>query len=526
MNTSNTAKVGIYTRVSSEEQLLNMSLASQEEVCRDYCERCGFSVVAVFREEGKSAKTTDRPEFQRLLRYCLEHRGDIDVVLVHNLKRFARNTEDHLRTKRVLRELGVNLRSVTEPFDDSPGGTFSETVIAAAGQFDNDNKARLSIERMKLALQRGRWTHGPPLGYRKPLGGREYASLEPDPATAPLVRRAFELCATGRYSVSEVARKLSTMGLRGTRGAPLSSQSLGNQLRNPLYCGRMVVRKWDVDVAGDFEPLVSPELFERVQAVLGGKPPPLTEHRVDHPDFPLKQTVKCSACRRYLTGSWSRSRGRRYAYYHCQPPIKCDMLRLRRGALEDSFAQLLEGFALKPHFLGLFREILKDAWQEHTRQHASGRTILRRRLARLEERKLKLEETYVFESRISAETYNGLLSKLLQEKGDVEIELARPEPQALPLEAVLDFAVTLLSAPDRAWRAFPLESKQLFQRLLFPEGIEFDGQTFRTAVTSPVFTALQASAARNERLASLILESWNRVEPWLDEVAALHIPSN
>ena len=247
---------------------------------------------------------------------------------------------------------------------------------------------------------------------------------------------------------------------------------------------------------------MSPELFERVQAILAGKPPPHTEHRVDHPDFPLKQTVKCSACRRYLTGSWSRSRGKRYAYYHCQPPIKCDMLRLRRGALEDSFTQLLERFTLKPYFLGLFREILKDVWQEHARQHASGRTILRGRLRQLKEKESKLDDAYVFESGISKEKYNRLLSKLLQEIRAVEIELAQPKPQALPLEAVLDFAVTLLSAPDRAWRSFPLESKQLFQRLLFPEGVEFDGEIFRTAVTSPVFTALQASAARNESVAS------------------------
>lgn len=246
----------IYIRVSSEEQLQNMSLDSQETVCREYCARQGYEVAAVFREEGQSAKTADRPELQRLIRCCLEHKGEIDLVLVHSVSRFSRSTEDYLSIKNMLRELGVGLRSATEAFDDTPSGRFVETVIAAHGQLDNDNKAVLSVERMKLALQRGRWTHGPPLGYRKPLSGQDCPSLEPDPATAPLVRRAFELHATGRYSVSDIARKLSAMGLRGARGAELSPQSLGNQLRNPLYCGRMVVSKWDIDIEGDFDPLV------------------------------------------------------------------------------------------------------------------------------------------------------------------------------------------------------------------------------------------------------------------------------
>ncbi len=495
-------KAIIYIRVSSEEQLQNMSLNSQETVCREYCARHGHEVVAVFREEGKSAKTTNRPEFKKLIRYCLKHENEVDLIVVHSVSRFSRNTGDYLSSRDMLGGLRVGLRSVTETFDDTPSGKFVETVMAANAQLDNDNKAMLTVERMKLALERGRWTHSPPLGYRKPRAGRDGPSLEEDPATAPLIRQAFELCATGRHSVSEIARLLTAMGLRGARGAAISSQSLGKQLRNPLYCGRMVVPSLDTDAQGDFKPVVTPELFARVQAMLDRKPSPTAKYLVHNPDFPLKRTIRCFTCKRNLTGSWSRSRGRRYPYYHC-PRSDCgDMCRIRRGLIEDLFTERLDRFALKPQFLGLFEAVLTDAWRDAQREHAKHRHILKNRLEKLRQDKLKLEEAFIFHEKIDDQTYNEHLNRLRERMRKIEAELMKPAPEGLDIAAVVSFARTLLARPGDSWRAFDLDGKQRLQRLVFPDGIEFDGKTFRTAVTSPVFTALEASAVRDESLAS------------------------
>lgn len=495
-------KAIIYIRVSSEEQLQNMSLASQETVCREYCSKHGYDVVAVFREEGKSAKTTNRPEFQELIRYCLRHKNGVDLVVVHSVSRFSRNTADYLSTRDVLGKLRVGLRSVTEAFDDTPSGKFVETVMAANAQLDNDNKAVLTVERMKLALERGRWTHSPPLGYRKPRAGQDGPSLEEDPATAPLIRQAFELCATGRHSVSEIARLLTAMGLRGARGAAISSQSLGKQLRNPLYCGRMIVPSLNTDAQGDFEPIVTPELFAHVQSVLDRKPSPTAKYLVHNPDFPLKRTVRCVTCKKNLTGSWSRSRGRRYPYYHC-PRSDCgDMCRIRRRVIEDLFTERLDRFALKPQFLGLFEAVLTDAWREAQREHAKHRHILKSRLEKLRRDTSKLEEAFIFDQKIDKQTYDEHLSRLRGRMREVEAELMRPTPEGLDISAVTRFAKTLLARPGDSWRAFDLDGKQRLQRLVFPKGIEFDGEMFRTAVTSPVFTALEASAVRDEGLAS------------------------
>ena len=116
----------------------NYSFASQEKACREYCERLGASVEHVFVEEGESAKTADRPKFQEMLTYCRRNKKNVDYVVVYAVSRFARSTVDHHTTTAYLAKLGIALRSVTEPFRDTPIGKFSEAVSAARAQLDND----------------------------------------------------------------------------------------------------------------------------------------------------------------------------------------------------------------------------------------------------------------------------------------------------------------------------------------------------------------------------------------------------
>ena len=86
----------IYVRVSTKEQTENLSLPTQLRACEEYCRREGYEILEQFREEGESAKTADRPQLQRLLKYCRTHKGKVHVV-VFNLTRFAREKIRPLR---------------------------------------------------------------------------------------------------------------------------------------------------------------------------------------------------------------------------------------------------------------------------------------------------------------------------------------------------------------------------------------------------------------------------------------------
>jgi site-specific DNA recombinase len=155
----------IYIRVSTKEQAENLSLPTQLRVCEEYCRREGFQILARFKEEGESAKTTDRRELQRMLAYCRSNKGKVHFLVVFNLTRFARDKYDHFALRSHLKSLGISLRSATEPIDDTSTGKLMEGVLAAFAQFDNDVRSDRTRAGMQEALRRGRWTFLGPLGY-------------------------------------------------------------------------------------------------------------------------------------------------------------------------------------------------------------------------------------------------------------------------------------------------------------------------------------------------------------------------
>ena len=95
----------IYVRVSSKDQVLGFSLDSQEKVCREFSKRSGHDVLQVFREEGESAKTTDRTELQKMLRFCEKNKKQIGRVVIYKVDRMSRVVSDYLALKIFLNKL-------------------------------------------------------------------------------------------------------------------------------------------------------------------------------------------------------------------------------------------------------------------------------------------------------------------------------------------------------------------------------------------------------------------------------------
>ena len=154
----------IYCRVSTKDQIQNLSLSTQEKACRDYCANNNYDVEEVFVEEGESAKTADRTELKKLLAHCRQNKGRIHAVIVYSVSRFSRERYSHVILRAQLASLGITLRSVSEPIDDSSTGKFIEGILSSYAQFDNDVRSERTITGMKARLERGDWTFKPPLG--------------------------------------------------------------------------------------------------------------------------------------------------------------------------------------------------------------------------------------------------------------------------------------------------------------------------------------------------------------------------
>jgi hypothetical protein len=370
-----------------------------------------------------------------------------------------------------------------------------ENILAAFAQFDNDQRAARTIAGMQTAVEGARWTFAPSLGYRKAVDEAGHRTIALDPERAPLVRRAFELMATGLHSKQQVRCMVTEEGLRTVRGKPVSPQTFQNTLRNPLYTAIITVPSWEAKQwPGNFEAIVDTALFTRVQAVLDGKAVAVAPHQRNHPDFPLRHFVKCGSCGVPLTGAWSTGRTKRYGYYRCHAQA-CRAVNVARATLENAFIEYLVRLTPRPEYMALFREIVLDVWRERHAEAAEARKRLDARLTELRRRKDQLDETFIFQHAIDRPTYDRLRDKLAEDTALAEMACNDARIDELDIEGVLAFAEHLLLNVARMWTEASLDQKQRLQRVLFPKGVTYGADGFGTAEGSLVFTMLDAIAA-------------------------------
>lgn len=142
-----------------------------------------------------------------------------------------------------------------------------DEILTAATQLKADLRRTQIVSGLRARAARGQWMWRAPLGYlRASVSGTK--TLVPDPDRSRHVRLAFDLYASGAYDRFEVLEMVRKAGLRTVQGKSLSLRTLSTILANPVYLGRLVVPRWNIDIRGNWQPLVDAETFGRVQRVL------------------------------------------------------------------------------------------------------------------------------------------------------------------------------------------------------------------------------------------------------------------
>jgi site-specific DNA recombinase len=486
----------IYCRVSTKDQVRDLSLPTQRKACIEYCQR-SYTVDRIFVEEGESAKTANRTELKNLLAYCRQHRGRLHAVIVYALSRFAREKYDHHVLRAALADLQITLRSVTEPIDDSSTGKLMEGIIASIAQFDNDVRSERTVAGMKARLEKGEWTFPPPLGYMKGRDSKQAKTIVPDPKRAPLVTRAFELYATGLHSKQQVLDAVASLGLTAKSGRRISPQTFDQLLRKPIYAGVLEVPGWGIRQPSNAPALVGQKIFDRVQALLNGRRTTVAPRMRNHLDFPLRHFARCGRCDRPLTASWSKGRTERYAYYRCQNR-SCKAVNVRREVLERLFVDFLTQLQPKPEYLRLFGEIIIDVWKQKKALAAALHEAAQRHLNTQRERKQRLVEAFVYQRAIDESTYQEQLNKLNEAIALAEINERDTRIEETDVQAAVRFGEFILLSAPRLWVQLSLKQKQRLQQVIFP----LEDGVYRTAQTSMVFYELEAGQSRKSKFGS------------------------
>lgn len=479
----------IYIRVSTQEQVENLSLATQEERCRDLCQKKGWPVIHLFREEGQSAKTTRRDQFQLMLLFAKNVKNGVGHVVVYDLSRFARNMLDQISTERELQKARVRLESVMEPTEDSADGRFLRNFHAAYNQYDNEKRAERTVVGMTQAAKIGRFPFKAPLGYIN-VSQRRGHNLISDPKSGPLVTKAFELFATGAYSKAEVLKNVNALGLTTQQGQPLAMQTFQRMLENPIYAGWVTIPKWDIRSPGSFEPLVTQQIFDLVQDVLQGRRAVAKAYERNNSDFPLRVFMRCGVCSEPMTGAFSTGKNKenKYPYYRCRTS-GC-IGSFQSSDLEARFIHLLKKLTPAPSVVSEFTDAVKGEWKRRQGDAEAAYSAVQQRLEKSRQRKNRLVDLRL-DGEIGQDDYREQDDRLSQEIDAAEIELRRVESEFLDLDGVLMFAEKIVSSPVRLWLESSIDQRQRLQQTFFPQGVTFDGKEFGTPANSSFFEMLR-----------------------------------
>lgn len=486
----------IYCRVSSAEQVAGTSLAMQERYCREYAEREKIKVLACFIEEGESAKTANRTEFQKALQFCTNKKAPVDFFVVYKIDRFARNQDDHAITQNFLKRYKTKLRSATEQIDETTMGRAMEGMLSVFAEFDNNVRSSRSRSGMEERIREGIWVWRAPMGYKRLTQG---GNLVIDEKVAPYIRLAFEEYSKGTHSLQSLADFLSGRGFRTTAGKKPFPQLMQSILHNSLYCAQ--IRVWGMEVKGAFEEIVSEELFEKCQPAFrkfGGG----SKREVDNADFPLRRFTFCAECKTSLTGSFSTGRkGQRYPYYHHHKQ-NCPVAdSIPKDTLEASFIQYLEKVGPDPKYEKIFRAIVLDVWQSNYKKLDAENEHIRKEIAQLE-----LERQSVFDfhraGKYTDEEFFSQKDQINKKIHGRKFLLQEKQVEEFDMEVALDFCFRYIRESGKTWQ----ELKDLpafrarFQKSVFPAKVSFNGEKFETDKIAMIYWLKGASRNKKSSL--------------------------
>jgi site-specific DNA recombinase len=443
-----------YARVSSREQEKEgYSIPAQIKLIEEYAQTNGFELVTVY-SEAETAKQSGREEFNKMLHYLAKEgklRG-VKTILVEKTDRLYRNFKDYV----ALEELDVAVHFIKE------GEILSKEsrshvkfihgikVLMAKNYIDN-----LSEEIKKGLNEKAAQGHYPliaPYGYKN---NKETRQLDIDPEESKFVQRAFELYATGHYSLKVVREMLFNEGFRFIPSkAKINVSSLDIMLKNIIYTGDFIYK--GQFYRGKHAPIIPISLFEKVQEAYRKANKPKQVKR----DFLFAGLLTCGHCGCSVSAQIKKGK---YVYYHCSGAKgNCGEKYVREEVIAEQFEEAVRRISPPERLVNLIVPILKASHQQEKDFHEERVETLERRHTQLRHR---LEQMYEdkLDNKIPETLWIKKSSEYKKEMAHIEASIAQHNKGNLDY---IDCGVQLLELAKNAFSLYVRQSGMEKRRLL------------------------------------------------------------
>lgn len=426
-----------YVRVSTDDQM-ELSPDSQMEKIREYAAKNGLLLLSeyIFHDDGISGRAAEkRPGFQQMIATAKDPSHPFDTIIVWKFSRFARNQEESIFYKSILRsKCKVDVVSVSEPLIAGPFGSLIERIIEWMDEFYSVRLAEEVKRSMTTNAKNGTLQATPSFGYRV-----ENRQLVIVPEEAEIIREIFRRFISGD-AMFHIAKDLSSRGIRTHRGNPFENRTIDYILNNPVYLGKL---RWtptgrtrrnfknEDSIIADalHEPIIDAETWDAAQARCAelkksykryGKPSSERKHW-------LCGVVRCSTCGATLI--WASPhfmKCNNYAHGRCTTAQ-----HIAVEALEESFLAQLQHDLTFAESVACVVQAAKPAHSDQRLQQQRSRIVSR--IDRLRESYLDGVETL--------ETYKAARQQMQAQLDDLDAQIA--ESASVP---VVDAAALLRNA--------------------------------------------------------------------------------
>ena len=321
-------KVCAYVRVSTDSLQQEDSLENQTTYFKGFITaNPEWEFVGIYSDQGISGYKENRPGFQKMIEDA--RAGNIDLIVVKSVSRFARNTETVLKFSRELKSIGVGIFFQLQNINTLSGaGELMLTVLAAFAQAESEGASDNAKMTYKRKFESGIPAH---FGYKANAQG----DIVVDEEKAAVVRQIFDLAEQGIWP-SKIKQYLNKNGVPGCAGGDWDDTAVFRVLHNVSYKGDAILQKTYTDsrrkrhknegqvdqwyIAENHQPIVPPDQWDKVQEILQKRSehlqtpalPKTDKPRSSRNTYPLSNMMYCPHCGAKLIHNWSNKGRQQY----------------------------------------------------------------------------------------------------------------------------------------------------------------------------------------------------------------------
>lgn len=467
---SDTRKVAfLYIRVSTDEQAdRGFSQRDQDQRLHDYCERNNIKVGRVIYEDFSAKTFKRRPEWTAMLSELKKTKGRLcDMILFTKWDRFSRNTANAYNMIDVLQAMNIEPNAIDQYLDlKIPESRIMLAVYIAQAEADNLRRGLNVVVGMRRGKVEGRWMGKAPAGYINRIRDDKTKYIDIVEPEASHLKWAFETLAQG------VFRTEAVWTLAKSRGMKMTRNTFWVCIRNPVYCGKVIVPADEHNemylAEGKHTPIISEKLFWDVQDRLNGRKK-VQKFNLETPeDLILRGFLYCPLCHKQLTGSASKGRNAYYTYYHCKSPCKA---RYKADEINIEFEKDLKKFLPKPGMAELFKEIICDVTVDDQQNFEAERKRLVIEISEQNNSLTKLRAMLLSDD-IDLQDYKIMKSqcedKILRLEAELK-ELKANRGVETDLSAIVDDALIRLKTLIGLYKGGNVEEKRFIIGSIYPK---------------------------------------------------------